>query len=167
MTNNGQSLPRLVDYAYDSTGRINRSYQAIIPSYQLQCCGEIRAWGVDVEPDYMINDFRRYTLNLQVWRPSPTVDQAGSGDYSLVGNNRFPAIFLSGGVAEVTPSPQDYIQFQLGDVLGFYVEEARNDNRGVVVLTTSSYTNELVWYASLPLKMQRLAVPSRLGMVEI
>ena len=94
-------------------------------------------------------DQGEYTLNLQVWRPSPTVDQTGSGDYSLVGNNRFSAISLSGDVAEVTPSPQDYIQFQPGDVLGFYVEEARDgNNKGVAVLTTDSYTNELVWYAS-------------------
>ncbi len=95
------------------------------------------------------SDDRRYTLNFQVWRPSPTVGQMGTGDYSLVGNNRFSAISLSGNVAEVTPSPQDYIQFQPEDVLGFYVEEARDDNNnGVVVLTTDSYTNELVWYAS-------------------
>ncbi len=101
-----------------------------------------------MEPDGS-GDQREYTLNLQVWRPSPTVDQAGSGDYSLVGNNRFSAISLSGGVAEVTPSSQDYIQFQSRDVLGFYVEEAKDDNsKGVVVLTTDSYTNELVWYAS-------------------
>jgi hypothetical protein len=100
---------------------------------------------VDVEPGGGRDD-GEYTLNFQVWRPSPT---AGSGIYSLVGNNRFSAISLSGNVAEVTPSPQDYIQFQPNDVLGFYVEEARDgNNRGVAVLTTDSYTNELVWYAS-------------------
>ena len=60
-----------------------------------------------------------YTLDLQVWRPSPTF--TGTGQYSLVGNNRFTNISLSGGVAIVTPSPQDYIQFQPGDVLGFYI----------------------------------------------
>ena len=146
-TNNGQYLPSFQDYGL-STNRINRYYQAIIPSYELQCCGEIRAWGVDMSPGGG-KDQREYTLNLQVWRPSPTVvDQMDSGDYSLVGNNRFTSISLSNNVAEVTPSPQDYIQFQPGDVLGFYVEEARIDNNGVVVLTTNSFTNELVWYAS-------------------
>ena len=101
---------------------------------------------MDVEPDVK----GEYTLSLQVWRPSLTVDdETGSGDYSLVGNNRFTSISVSSGVAEVTPLPQDYIQFQPGDVLGFYVEEAKDDrNRGVVVLTTDSYTNELLWYAS-------------------
>ena len=118
--------------------------------------------GVDVEPDGGNNN-EEYTLDLQVWRPSPTIDQMDSGDYSLVGNNRFTSIFLSSGIAVVTPSPQDLIQFQPGDVLGFYVEEARDDNsKGVVILTTASYTNEL----PVPLR-QWLAVPSQLGVVEI
>ena len=94
-------------------------------------------------------DDERYTLHLQVWRPSPTVDDStGTGCYSLVGNNRFTSITPSGGLAKLAPSPQNYIQFQPGDVLGFYVEEAREDNRGVAVLTTDSYTRESVWYAS-------------------
>ena len=90
------------------------------------------------------------TLDFQVWRPSPTVDDStGTGCYSLVGNNRFTSIPLSNGVAVVTPSPQDYIQFRPGDVLGFYVEEARGANDGVVVLDGGSFTSELVWYASI------------------
>ena len=146
-TNNGQSLPSFASYGRN-TGRINRFYQAIIPSYRFTCCGQITAWGVDVEPGGGMDD-EQYTLNFQVWRPSPTVgDQMDNGDYSLVGNNRFTSISLSGNVAEVTPSSQDRIPFQSGDVLGFYVEEARNNDGGVAVLTTDSYTNELVWYAS-------------------
>ena len=77
-------------------------------------------------------------------------DSTGTGCYSLVGNNRFTSISLSDQVAVVTPSPQDYIQFRPGDVLGFYVAEARENNNGVVVLTSpSSFTSELVWYASI------------------
>ena len=95
-------------------------------------------------------DDEKYALHFQVWRPSPTVDDStGTGYYSLVGNNRFTSISLRDGIAKVTPSPQDYIQFRPGDVLGFYVEEAREDNkRGVAVLTTDSHTRESVWYAS-------------------
>ena len=99
------------------------------------------------------------TLDLQVWRPSATVDDSsanGTGCYSLVGNNRFNTISLSDSVARVTPSPQDYIQFQPGDVIGIYVEEARIDTYGVVILPSSSgdrritsFTGELVWYASI------------------
>ena len=103
---------------------------------------------MDVEPDGS-GDNRKYTLNLQVWRPSSTLDQMGSGDYSLVGNNRFTSISLNGGLAEsLLPSPSDYIRFQSGDVLGFYVEDANEDGSGVVVLTTDSYTNEFVWHVS-------------------
>ena len=92
-----------------------------------------------------------YTLDLQVWRPSPTVENStGTGQYSLVGNNRFTSISLSDQVAIVTPSPQVYIQFQPGDVLGFYVEEARDGGDGVVILTSpSSFTSEVVWFASI------------------
>ena len=96
-----------------------------------------------------------YTLDLQVWRPSPTVDDStGAGQYSLVGNNRFTAISLPMGkdapqVARLTPSPQDYIHYQPGDVLGFYVEEARSDGDGVVVLTSEDYTSDVVWFASI------------------
>ena len=113
-------------------------------------CGNITEWGVDVHRGG--NTYQNtYTLDLQVWRPSPTVDDStGTGQYSLVGNNRFISISLSDQVAIVTPSPQDYIQFQPGDVLGFYVEEARDSDDGVVVLTNpSSFTSEVVWYASI------------------
>ena len=113
-------------------------------------CGNITEWGVDVHPGGGGHQ-NRYTLDLQVWRPSPTVDDStGTGQYSLVGNNRFTSISLSDGVAIVTPSPQDYIQFQPGDVLGFYVEDARLTTDGVVVLTNpSSFTSEVVWYVSI------------------
>ena len=100
-------------------------------------------------------DQRRYTLNLQVWRPTPTVPfrgtpgAFGSGRYNLVGNNRFTSISLSAGAVQVTPSPRDYIAFRPGDVLGFYVENARESDRGVVVITTASASSEYVWYASI------------------
>ena len=79
-------------------------------------------------------------------------DSTGTGCYSLVGNNRFTSIPLSGGVASpLVPSPSDYIMFRPGDVLGVYVEEAREDDDGVVILTTSgdisTFTSDSVWYA--------------------
>ena len=101
---------------------------------------------MDVHPGGMNH---HYTLDLQVWRPSPTVDDStGTGQYSLVGNNRFTSITLSDQVAIVTPSPQDYIQFQPGDVLGFYVDISMGNNDGVVVLT-DDYTSEVVWFSSI------------------
>ena len=145
-TNNGLSLPSFHDYRSDD--QITLYHQAIVPSYRLTCCGEISAWGVDVEFGGGRDD-GEYTLNFQVWRPSPTVDQTGGGVYSLVGNNRFTSIYLDGGVASsLLPSSSNYIPFQPGDVLGFYVEEARRDDNGVAVVTTDRYTRESVWYAS-------------------
>ena len=106
---------------------------------------------MDVQPGGRHNN-RQYTLDLQVWRPSPTVDDStGAGQYSLVGNNRFTSISLDNNVAEVTPLSRNQVQFRPGDVLGFYVEEAGNNDekRGVNVLTTSSYSDARVWYASV------------------
>ena len=152
-------MPPFQDYRGLDGNRIIHRHQAIIPSYKFDCnpqmCGNITEWGVDVRPDggnHQPDGGVPYTLDLQVWRPSPTVDDStGTGCYSLVGNNRFTSISLSDDVAQVTPSPQDYIMFRPGDVLGFYVEEAGRDSAGVVILTTSgdtsTFTSESVWYA--------------------
>ena len=152
-TGNGRGPPQLRDYRdIDNDNRIFRHHQAIIPSYKFTCCGNITEWGADV----FLNDQNAYTLDFQVWRPSPTVnDSTGTGCYSLVGNNRFTSISLSAGVARVTPSPQDYIQFQPNDVLGVYVESAnlvtsRPPNGLVLQITPSRFTSEVVWQASIP-----------------
>ena len=147
---NGNGLPNFESYGDKGVTRIRLHHQAIIPSYEFTCCGNVTAWGVDVQQGGG-GDNRMYTLNLQVWRPSPTtVDSStGSGQYILVGNNRFTSISLMNDLAQVSVMPQNQVQFQGGDVLGFYVEEARDDNRGVNVVTTTSYTSETVWYASV------------------
>ena len=95
----GNGLPTFMNYRGDGIemNRIPRHHQAIIPSYKLVCdqmCGNITEWGVDVHQGGD-GDQRLYTLDLQVWRPSPTVDDStGTGCYSLVGNNRFTSISL-------------------------------------------------------------------------
>ena len=98
------------------------------------------------------SDDRWYTLDFQVWRPSPTTidDSTGSGQYILVGNNRYTSISLTNDIVRVTPRVQNQVQFQPGDVLGLHVEEARDSNRGVNVITRSTYTSETVWHASVP-----------------
>ena len=99
-----------------------------------------------------------YTLDFQVWRPAPNV--SSNGCYSLVGNNRFTSVPLSGALAEslspIMGVPTQRIQVQPGDVLGFYVESAREtdaDRRGVVLLRDGSvqgeYETEEVWYADV------------------
>ena len=110
---------------------------------------------MDLNPD---RDGSEFTFNfiLQVWRPSHTVNQSGChslvNDHSVILTN----IDSSGRVARVTPSPQEQLQFQPGDVLGFYVESHGSNNEsdgnadnGVVLLNNGSHTSELVWYASI------------------
>ena len=150
-TGNGIGLPEFINYrGLDNDNRLPRHTQGIIYTYSFNSCGNITEWGADMHQD------RPYSLDFQVWRPSPTVNNStGTGCYSLVGNNRFTSISLIDGVARVTPSPQDYIQFQPNDVLGFYVESASirapDDNPNGLVLQTSPsrFTSELMWLASI------------------
>ena len=159
LTENGNRLPPFTDQGYVAgpPSRIRHRHQAIITSYRLNCCGNITEWGVDLNPNGTI---ARFNFIFQVWRPASNVNV--SGCYSLVddfisteipiGIQPTPTI----GVARITPSPADQLQFQPGDVLGFYVEshgqgsDPEGDaNNGVVLLTSGSYTNELVWYGSV------------------
>ena len=141
----GRQLPDFKDMASNGAS-IYRRHQAIIPTYKFECCGNITEWGVDVHPS---ND-RIYALHLQVWRPSPTVDDStGTGVYHLVGDNRFSSISIGNGVARVTPSVGDRIQFSSGDVLGFYLANAQNNRRRVIAVTTGTFTSHTVWHASV------------------
>ena len=125
-------------------------HQVVVPSYRFTCCGNITEWGVDVHPAGSNHD-EVYTLHLQVWRPSPTVQTTGC--YSLVGSNMFTSVPLANQVAVVTPLPEDRFQFQPGDVLGFMLENTDGSDGGVVLLRDSpeqgdnGYETEEVWYA--------------------
>ena len=112
---------------------------------------------MDLNPD---NTNATFNFILQVWRPSPTVNITGC--YSLVDD------FLSASISValqpvsrrvVRVVPYDQLQFQPGDVLGFYVEshgsERNSDyDNGVVLLNNGSHTSELVWYASVDVTAQ-------------
>ena len=111
---------------------------------------------MDLNPVYGQNNRHIFNFDLQVWRPSPTVNETGC--YSLVDHFMVtsllsePITVASNHVARVTPSPQDQLQFQPGDVLGFYVESqgiGTNHDNGVVLLDSGRYTSELVWHASV------------------
>ena len=155
LTNNGNGLPFFQGYSGNAgrpERRIQHQHQAIIPSYRFNCYGNITEWGVDVNPAEI---GALFDFDLQVWRPSPTVDETGC--YSLVDNyiiisTSIPPIPEIEHVARVTPLPQDQLQFQPGDVLGFYVESHgtfTDYNNGVVLLNNASYTSELAWHASI------------------
>ena len=162
---NGSGLPRFQGYRGGKgqpggpDRRIHHQHQAIIPSYKFNCCGNITEWGVDLNPDKGGGTFK---FILQVWRPDSAATDT-SGCYSLVDDYSNKSISLQndainmGKVAIVTPSLQDQLQFQVGDVLGFYVESngARSDyDNGVVTLNDSNHTSELVWHASINITAQ-------------
>ena len=139
--------------------RIHHQHQAIIPSYKFNCCGNITEWGVDLNPD---NGGGTFNFILQIWRPDSAATDT-SGCHSLVDDYSSKSISLQndainmGKIARVTPSLQDQLQFQKGDVLGFYVESngAGSDyDNGVVTLNDSNHTSELVWHASVNISAQ-------------
>ena len=154
-TNGEDGLPYFQGYVGNRARpdrRITHQHQAIIPSYKFACCGNITEWGVDLSP---AQENGTFDFDFQVWRPSLTVNETGC--YSLVGNLIATSLSLpdqpeSDHVARITPLPQDFLQFQPGDVLGFYVEShdtTSDRDNGVVLLNNGSHINEVVWYASI------------------
>ena len=155
-TNGRQGLPFFQGYKAcelcpgGPNRRIHHQHQAIIPSYKFNCCGNITEWGVDLNPLVP-----KFNFDFQVWRPSSTMNETGC--YSLVGNYAVRSTTVSTGpvsnqVIRATPSPQNQLQFQPGDVLGFYVEShgsGTHEDNGVVLLNNGKYTSELVWYGSI------------------
>ena len=123
--------------------RIPHSSQAIVTSYEFQCCGTIKEWGAGISSGV----FDEFDIKFQVWRPSPTVDRGGC--YSLVGENEvtstraFPA-----GIIEQTPSVAQRIVVQPGDVVGFRME-GENLSNDAGVLLESSDLRQTVWYGDV------------------
>ncbi len=159
-TNNRNRLPAFQGYTGDAGGsdrRIHHQHQAIIPSYEFNCCGNITKWGVDLNPDRDEAD-KTFNFILQVWRPSPTQK---TECYSLVNDHSITSTNIgsnsqTGRVAKVTTLPHNQLQFEPGDVLGFYVEShgsgsspGGDDDNGVVVLNNGSHTSELVWHGRI------------------
>ena len=105
---------------------------------------------MDLNP---VEDNLHFNFDFQVWRPSSTVNETGC--YSLVDNYAATSISIEtmvtkSHVARVTPLYQ--LQFQPGDVLGFYVEsetEISPEGNGVVLLDGGAFTSENVWYANI------------------
>ena len=79
-----------------------------------------------------------------------------TGCYNLVGNNNFTSVVLDSPLTVVKPPPHQRIQFQPGDVLGFYAENANVgfESGGVKMLCDvnvrgdGGYETEEVWYAT-------------------
>ena len=111
--------------------------QAIVPAYTFNCTGRVAEWRACVEQG---GRDERYYIQFQVWRPTGV-----TGCYSLVRYNAPPEpTFI--GMGEVNNADQllqpgdpldhcvrlpvsegEEIEFQPGDVIGYYVDRFRED----------------------------------------
>lgn len=137
--------------------------QAIVTSYRFQCCGDITEWQARMQPGGVMHSDGVYTVHFQVWRPT-----LSSGCYSMVGENRFPAITLSSGrLASESPDSSDRIAVKPGDVLGYFVFSSTTtprENEGIQM--HPNFTTDAVFYASLgrdPLPLGPAACPVSVG----
>ena len=79
LTRNGVGPPKLIDYKHaDNDHRISvhsqLSHHTYLPVNYCSCCCNITEWGLNVAHSVIIS------FDLQVWRPSPTVDEStGTG----------------------------------------------------------------------------------------
>ncbi len=118
--------------------RIQYRQQVLIPSYQFNCCGVVNGWGAYVEPGGG-NDEMNYNAIFQVWRPE------GNGVYTIVGENAYPKpITLAGHSRLIVIATEPLIQFQPGDVVGYYLDSDREVGNGVQL--DESDTNQEVYY---------------------
>ena len=111
----------------------NDRWQAIVPAYTFQCSGRVTEWRACIDPGRS-PDFVYY-IQFQVWRRNGSADEC----YELVGSNQpEPQEFLPRiGDDDDDPlwrcvflsvSEEHQIEFQSGDVVGYYAD--RSDNRG-------------------------------------
>ena len=119
--------------------------QAIVTSYQFQCCGDITAWQTYVEPSGRNHRDGVYSIIFQVWRPSPSVDSDGC--YGIVGEDRYEDIQLiegEGGLVNRTLDPSSFISVQPGDVLGYFTFLDNDEDGGIQ--HDPDFSTESVWY---------------------
>ncbi len=139
------NIPTFVD---TSRTQLEGPVQAIVPSYYFSCYGNVTMWGACIEPGDNRED-ELYDIYFQVLRAAP---QGPEGCYDLVGYNCIERGM--GGVDELQRCivledipPDDQIQVEPGDVVGFRIEHFNNGNAsdGGVQLVTDK-TDVTVWY---------------------
>ncbi len=100
--------------------------QVIIKSYEFHCCGKVGGWAAYVEPGGGIQTNGVYSINFQIWRPM------GDNRFVKIGDNSFPSLTLTDfSLIEETPSNSEQLDFQPGDVVGYYLEQAGDNNGGL------------------------------------
>ena len=122
------SLAPFGDRRGGSPGRL----EAIVPAYTFQCSDTVTEWRACVHPG---GTGQQYFIQFQVWR---SIDDDG-GCYELVGSNtpqdaeNMQQFLNPSGGCVVLPVREDrQIEFQSGDVVGYYVDRGNdnNDNNG-------------------------------------
>ncbi len=115
--------------------------QVIIKSYEFQCCGRVGVWAAYVQPGGGGHDDGVYSINFQIWRPM------GVNTFVKIGENSFPSLTLAAdSLIRETPASSDQIDFQPGDVVGYYLEDNKNSDGGVQF--NAGFTSEELWYAT-------------------
>ena len=142
------SVDRLPDFGDRTNNKPNHDrFQAIVPAYRFNCSGRVVEWGACVHPGG--SEDEQYYIQFQVWRPTGT-----EGCYELVGYNEPPVEDTqdeSGrrGSRSTTTTGSEYgilspvdhcvvltvreserIDFQPGDVVGYYVDRLRDRSNG-------------------------------------
>ena len=131
----------------DSSMRFPNLTQAIVTSYQFQCCGDITAWQTCVEPSGRNHRDGVYSIIFQVWRPSPSVDIDGC--YAIVGEDRYEDIQLiesEGGLVNRILNPSSFISVQPGDVLGYFTFLDNDEFEDGGIQHNPEFNMESVWY---------------------
>ncbi len=62
-----------------------------------------------------------------------------------IGENSFPSLILTRLIEEI-PANSEQLNFQPGDVVGYYLEDNINQNGGLQF--DSGFTSEELWYAT-------------------
>ena len=119
------------------TDSLPNNLQAIITSYQFQCCGNITAWQLYVSSRRTCHKCMNI-IHFQIWRPTPSVTTDGC--YSLVGEDRYANASLHER-QRVTLEHANFITIQPGDVVGFYTQRER-------LLLDRDYVDETIWFST-------------------
>ena len=124
----------------------NDRLQAIVPALNFTCTGRVTEWSACMDHG---GGNARYFIQFQVWRSTGV-----QGCYTLVGSNASPlgaggTVVLSlllqptNGCVDLLVAENEQIEFQAGDVIGYYVDQHRADGKnrtvgGVQVITDSN-----------------------------
>ena len=134
----GNNLPSFSDPGHDGPHISMNPIQVIIKSYEFHCCGKVEGWAAFVEPGGRHHD-EVYTIRFQIWRPT------GSDSLVKIGENEFQLVILERDSEIIeTPPPNKQLQFQRGDVIGYYLEQTGDNNGGIQF--DQSFTQEELWY---------------------